>query len=137
MFKRFHPKHSFGSGLGLYLVSENMKTVDGDVTYKPLDDELYIASDGKEAIEILESMPADPDLILLDINMPRMNGHEFLKVFTKDNTRTIPVVVMLTSSDQKQDKEQAFEYKCVKDYLLKPISEDDVIAIEKLVAEAA
>ena len=98
---------------------------------------LYIASDGKEAIEILESMPADPDLILLDINMPRMNGHEFLKVFTKDNTRTIPVVVMLTSSDQKQDKEQAFEYKCVKDYLLKPISEDDVIAIEKLVAEAA
>jgi len=33
MFKRFHPKHSFGSGLGLYLVSENMKTVDGDVTY--------------------------------------------------------------------------------------------------------
>lgn len=38
MFKRFHPKHSFGSGLGLYLVSENMKTVDGDVTYKPLDD---------------------------------------------------------------------------------------------------
>jgi len=101
------------------------------------DIELYIASDGKEAIEILESMPADPDLILLDINMPRMNGHEFLKVFTKDNTRTIPVVVMLTSSDQKQDKEQAFEYKCVKDYLLKPISEDDVIAIEKLVAEAA
>jgi len=73
------------------------------------DIELYIASDGKEAIEILE----------------------------KDNTRTIPVVVMLTSSDQKQDKEQAFEYKCVKDYLLKPISEDDVIAIEKLVAEAA
>ena len=101
------------------------------------DIELYIASDGKEAIEILESMPADPDLILLDINMPRMNGHEFLKVFTKDNTRTIPVVVMLTSSDQKQDKEQAFEYKCVKDYLLKPISEDDVVAIEKLVAEAA
>ena len=101
------------------------------------DIELYIASDGKEAIEILESMPADPDLIFLDINMPRMNGHEFLKVFTKDNTRTIPVVVMLTSSDQKQDKEQAFEYKCVKDYLLKPISEDDVIAIEKLVAEAA
>ena len=38
MFKRFHPKHSFGSGLGLYLVSENMKTVDGDVTYTPLDD---------------------------------------------------------------------------------------------------
>ena len=38
MFKRFHPKKSFGSGLGLYLVSENMKSIDGNVTYSPLKD---------------------------------------------------------------------------------------------------
>jgi len=67
--------------------------------------------------------------------MPRMNGHEFLKVFTEDNSRVIPVVVMLTSSDQQKDKDQAFTYKCVKDYLLKPISEEDILAIEKIVLD--
>lgn len=99
------------------------------------DIKIFVASDGREAIEILNDMEIDPDLILLDINMPRMNGHEFLKVFTEDNSRVIPVVVMLTSSDQQKDKDQAFTYKCVKDYLLKPISEEDILAIEKIVLD--
>ncbi|MDB4766919.1 ATP-binding protein [bacterium] len=36
MFKRFHPRHSFGSGLGLYLVKQNLNAVDGTIEYKPL-----------------------------------------------------------------------------------------------------
>ena len=36
MFKRFHPRHSFGSGLGLYLVKQNLKAIDGTIEYRPL-----------------------------------------------------------------------------------------------------
>jgi CheY-like chemotaxis protein len=95
--------------------------------------EVQIASDGVEALEILSKMESEPDVILLDINMPRMDGHEFLKVFTNDNDREIPVVVMLTSSDQTLDKDRSMAYKCVKDYLLKPVSEEDIVALEALV----
>lgn len=91
------------------------------------------ARDGEEALEVLEEFGDQPDLILLDINMPRMNGLEFLEVFSEHNKKEIPVVVMLTSSDQELDKQQAQVYKCVKDYLLKPITKDKVEQLDKLV----
>ncbi len=94
--------------------------------------EVLLASDGEEAIQIIKEKNISPDLILLDINMPRMNGHEFLEKFTDKNTRDIPIIVMLTSSDQEQDKESAFGYKCVKDYLLKPMSEEKAAKLIEL-----
>lgn len=93
------------------------------------------ARDGEEALEVLQELDEYPELILLDINMPRMNGLEFLEVFSEHNKKEIPVVVMLTSSDQEQDKQQAQAYKCVKDYFLKPITKDKVEQLEKLVQE--
>lgn len=97
------------------------------------DIEILKASDGQQALEILEEIGKEPDLILLDINMPRMDGHQFLEAFTDHNAREIPVVVMLTSSDQERDKEQAMAYRCVKDYLLKPIKKENIQKLEKLV----
>lgn len=93
---------------------------------------LMKAYDGQEALEILAKHEVVPDLILLDINMPRMDGHEFLEAWTEGNTRDIPVVVMLTSSNQKQDKDRAFAYKCVKDYMVKPITPESVETLKKL-----
>lgn len=88
---------------------------------------LMFAKDGVHALEVLSSSEHSPDIILLDINMPRMNGHEFLAAYTQDNaldTPQIPVVIMLTSSDQERDKELSGDYNCVKDYMLKPVNEE-------------
>ena len=99
--------------------------------------EIIIASDGHEAMEILQNEKIEPDIILLDINMPRMNGHEFLQAFTDNNKKEVPVVVMLTSSDQEDDKTKAFSYKCVKDYLLKPIKAETITHLEEIVANVS
>lgn len=88
--------------------------------------ELLRAFDGVEALELLKEVERTPDLILLDINMPRMNGHEFLAEYAKFSPSEIPVVAMLTSSDQQQDRVNALSYDFVKDYLLKPIRKEDI-----------
>lgn len=90
------------------------------------------ALDGEEALEILSTYDGKIDLILLDINMPRMNGHEFLTKFSPNNEREIPVVVMLTSSGQELDKEKTLAYRCVKDYLLKPFNPDLLERLEEI-----
>ena len=64
---------------------------------------LEIAQNGLEALDFLE----DPDkllpcLILLDLNMPKMNGIEFLEIIKNDeNLRRIPIVVLTTSNNEK------------------------------------
>lgn len=105
------------------------------ITTHNQDIKIIKAYDGQEALECINKYPDDEiDLILLDINMPRMNGHDFLKAYSQNGTREIPVVVMLTSSDQDVDKEKAFKHKCVKDYLLKPISEETLKELDALVS---
>lgn len=84
---------------------------------------LQVANDGAEAIALLTGADETlPELILLDINMPGMNGHEFLERWYEDKGRETPVVVMLTSSSQNEDRERASRFCCVKDYLVKPLS---------------
>lgn len=87
-----------------------------------IENPLFIASDGVEALELLRrsSIPPDRRLILLDLNLPRMNGIEFLRELRDDPTlRTIPVVVLTTSADDR-DKTAAFDLH-VAGYLLKPV----------------
>ncbi len=68
---------------------------------------LHVARDGAEAMKFLrrENGDADaptPDLILLDLNMPRMDGREVLEVIKNDDVlKTIPVVIMTTSREEK------------------------------------
>ncbi len=83
------------------------------------------AYDGQEALEILADLPKQPDVIFLDINMPRMNGHEFLEKYNTWEEQTV-VVIMLTSSDQESDKERSMSYKCVKKYFTKPVDTSDL-----------
>lgn len=97
------------------------------------DVEILCASDGEEALDLLDSMNKEPDIILLDINMPRMDGHEFLKAYSKDNARKAPpVVVMLTSSEQDRDKHEALKYQLVQGYFLKPLGAKDMERINQL-----
>jgi CheY-like chemotaxis protein len=91
------------------------------------------ASDGEEAIAILESDPDNlPDLILLDINMPRMDGHEFLETWTGRHDHEVPVIVMLTSSDNELDKQRSRKFRCVKDYILKPLDKQTISMLDSV-----
>ncbi len=88
---------------------------------------LYVASNGLEALAKLRaqdnsiSIPADRRLILLDLNMPKMGGIEFLKHLRTDpNLRTIPVIV-LTTSNQDKDRVEAYDLN-VAGYILKPVT---------------
>ncbi|MGQ9651692.1 MAG: response regulator [Phycisphaerae bacterium] len=82
---------------------------------------LLIAGNGEEALRILRD-PAQqrPGIILLDLNMPRMNGVEFLRVIKCDaELKRIPVVV-LTSSREEQDRIESFNLS-VAGYMIKPV----------------
>jgi len=76
---------------------------------------------GKEALEHLRSESnKKPCIILLDLNMPKMNGIEFLKVVKADDeVKKIPVVV-LTTSEEEQDVVESFNLG-VAGYIVKPI----------------
>ena len=81
---------------------------------------LDVSRNGEEAVEFLNEPRNDfPCLILLDINMPRMNGIEFLKIIKQDDRlKRIPVVV-LTSSREERDKMDSFGLG-IAGYMVKP-----------------
>jgi CheY-like chemotaxis protein len=89
---------------------------------------LYLAGNGIEALAMLRaqpgqlsSMPSERRIILLDLNMPKMNGIEFLRELRADATiKHIPVVV-LTTSNEEQDRVRAYNFN-VAGYILKPIT---------------
>jgi CheY-like chemotaxis protein len=84
--------------------------------------EITIASDGYIASEWLKQNNC-PDVIFLDIRMPRMDGFDFLEMLTEMNACKQVKVVMLTSSTRPEDKAKAFSYNVVVDYIEKPLTE--------------
>lgn len=87
------------------------------------DIEVLQALNGQEALNLIAS-GKKPDLILLDINMPVMDGFGFLDAFTQQygEQASAQVIVMLSSSGQTGDIRKAEAYACVKSYLLKPLT---------------
>ncbi|MGF1568000.1 MAG: response regulator [Nodosilinea sp.] len=89
---------------------------------------LYVAGNGLEALEMLRGngsqstmLPDRRRIVLLDINMPKMNGIEFLHELRRDeHLRSTPVVV-LTTSDEDQDRIEAYRLN-VAGYILKPVT---------------
>jgi two-component system, chemotaxis family, response regulator Rcp1 len=66
------------------------------------------AADGEMAIRLLFEQGFRPDLILLDLNLPRIDGHEILKRLKTDSINSIPVVIM-SSSQNPEDIERALQ----------------------------
>ena len=101
--------------------------------------ELHVVKDGWEALLFLEkkekyNSAITPDLILLDINLPKMNGHEVLKkIKQSSNIKHIPVI-MLSTSSSKDDISECYKNQA-NCYIVKPVDADDfakvISSIEK------
>jgi len=94
--------------------------------------ELVIFEYADEALEYLkDNSKTPPTVIFLDINMPRMNGWEFLEEYKKleENRKSQIVIVMLTTSLNESDKEKAAQISEVADFKHKPLMEE---MLEKL-----
>lgn len=90
-----------------------------------LNNRLRIAGDGEEALSYLRESER-PCMILLDLNMPRMNGLDFLKIVKKDDLQKSIPVVILTSSNSEHEKIHSFELG-VAGYIVKsPLYEEFV-----------
>ncbi|WP_138480327.1 response regulator [Dyadobacter bucti] len=95
-----------------------------------ISNQLVVAHNGIEALEILRSDVPDkpnPKIILLDLNMPRMGGIEFLKEIRQDPELSSLFVFVMTTSNEDGDKIDAFNLN-VAGYILKPLSMDRFIA---------
>jgi hypothetical protein len=89
---------------------------------------LYVASNGLEALTLLRGVedtppviPQDRRLILLDLNMPKMGGIEFLRELRTDPALQFTPVVVLTTSNEDRDRVEAYNLN-VAGYLLKPVT---------------
>lgn len=84
---------------------------------------LYVASDGLDAIRMLRSgeVPDERRIVLLDLNMPKMSGLEFLRVVRADPALMSTPVIVLTTSNDERDKIEAYNLN-VAGYLLKPVT---------------
>jgi CheY-like chemotaxis protein len=88
---------------------------------------LYVANNGLEALNVLRgksehlpAMPLERRLVLLDLNMPKMGGIEFLQVLRADPQLKETPVVVLTTSNGDQDRLKAYNLN-VSGYILKPV----------------
>ncbi|QDZ39199.1 response regulator [Euhalothece natronophila Z-M001] len=97
---------------------------------------LFIAYNGIEALSLLkgksnEKMPPDNRLVLLDLNMPKMGGIEFLHQLRADPSLQATSVIVLTTSDEDRDRVEAYKLN-VAGYIIKPVTFDkfvDMIAV--------
>ena len=95
-----------------------------------------VVRDGVEALSALRGEPGAPDVphphvVLLDINMPRMNGLEFLEALRADPALQRTVVFVLTTSDREEDKVAAYDHH-VAGYILKSRAGEDFLEVVKL-----
>jgi putative two-component system response regulator len=91
----------------------------------PLSLDIILARDGKEALEKARS--GHPDLILLDIQMPKLNGLEVVKILKNDKKTSIIPIVMVTAFNEVEDRVKALEAGA-DDFLSKPVEKTELRA---------
>ncbi len=94
---------------------------------------LIVASDGEEALTyLMDERNKRPGIILLDLNMPRMNGIEFLTAAKEKGVlKSIPVVV-LTTSGEDRGKVDSFDLG-IAGYMVKPVGYDQFVEVMKTI----
>ncbi|NER11592.1 Response regulator receiver domain-containing protein [Muriicola jejuensis] len=112
---------------------ESMK-LNRTISKWPVKHKIIQAKNGEEALDILNGPEKLPDIILLDLNMPRMNGIEFLRILKDDaELRYLPTVI-LTTSQNRADLLECYRIG-IAGYIIKPLKyEDYEDKIQKLIA---
>ena len=100
-----------------------------------IENEIVVATDGQEALEKLRQHAPNsrswPWILLLDINMPRLNGHEFLEILRDDPALRENIVFMRTTSDQQQDLQAAYAKMAAGYFVKSEIGHDGLVRILK------
>jgi DNA-binding response OmpR family regulator len=86
--------------------------------------EVYTAHDGEEALEVAKRVR--PDVILLDINMPRKDGYEVCRLLREEKDMAGTKVIMLTAKGQTLEKKKGLEVGA-DEYVTKPFSAEDLL----------
>jgi chemotaxis family two-component system response regulator Rcp1 len=95
---------------------------------------LRVARDGEEALAFLRGEARRPDLVMLDLNLPRMDGRELLREMKLDPAlRLIPVVV-LTTSDSEVDVQRSYDLHA-NAYITKPLDMEQFVRVVKGIDE--
>lgn len=92
------------------------------------------SKNGEEALKILNKKEQLPDIILLDLNMPKMNGIEFLSILKKDNELKYIPTIILTTSINRKDMLECYKIG-IAGYVIKPLKFDDYIESIKRLLE--
>ncbi|HJY11752.1 MAG TPA: response regulator [Flavobacterium sp.] len=112
----------------LLVEDDELDVISVERSLKKLESEyvLHTAYNGIEALKLLRDTELEliPDVILLDINMPRMNGIEFLKVVREDKKLKDLKVFIMTTSSEEMDRSEA-EKLGISGYIIKPLNYND------------
>lgn len=104
--------------LDIISVDRSLKKLAGDY-------ELHTAYNGIEALSLLKgASPLKPDVILLDLNMPKMNGIEFLRTLRADQQLSAMRVFIMTTSSEGSDRKSAEELG-ISGFIIKPLNYTD------------
>jgi CheY-like chemotaxis protein len=99
------------------------------ITEMKIVEKIEVAPDGESGLKWLnrENQPA-PEIIFLDINMPRMNGWEFLEEYSKldPSKKAKAIVVMLSSSSSNEEKDKAARFPDIIGFNSKPLTEKSI-----------
>jgi CheY-like chemotaxis protein len=114
--------------IAIYGIKRSMKEIDFCKT-------IVVYNNGQEAIDGLNNMIVEgialPSVILLDLNMPIMDGWEFLDDFIKipnNNTKKVTIYIISSSIDPR-DVIKVQDYSLVSNYILKPINSTDLLKL--------
>ena len=104
------------------IIEQNLKTL------PQLSATIFKAENGKVAMDVVASEQLD--VILLDLNMPIMNGFEVLEVL-QEQSKTIPVYIV-SSSNLSEDQSRCKEYPFVKGFFSKPVNQANLLSLSEL-----
>ncbi|HOI72170.1 MAG TPA: response regulator [Methanobacterium sp.] len=104
-----------------------------------IENQVNVACDGEQALMMLHkegkfTTMRLPDLILLDLNLPKINGKEVLRQIKTDNRLMYIPVIILTTSQEEKDIIETYNY-CANSFITKPVDLDSFIKIIKSIQE--
>ena len=92
------------------------------------------ALNGEDALNLLKDRELNPDIIILDLNMPKVSGLEFLKIIKKDESRRYIPTIILTTSNNHTDIKECYQMG-IAGYVVKPLKHDDYMVSTKKLLE--